>query len=321
MGLPCFWMRVDQRAGKTLEDNVHMANNDKTIVTCAVTGGMQFNRKHPHVPITPEEIARSVIDSADAGAAVAHIHVRDPITGEGSQDPSLYAEVVRRVRKSGADIILNLTCGGYARYLPDPDDESRGTTGTNVANVETRVKHIEENLPDICSLDVTTANQTDGSQEFVYLNTTRTLRAMAARFKQLGVKPELEVFQAGDILFARQMIDEGLIEGTPMFQFVLGVKWGAPADIETMIYMRNLLPSNALWAGFGIGRLQMPMVAQAVLLGGNVRVGLEDNLYLKRGVFASNGQLVERAVGIIQSIGKEVASPSEARLILGLEKR
>jgi uncharacterized protein (DUF849 family) len=297
-----------------------MSFDDKTIVTCAVTGGMEFNRAHPHVPITPEQIASAVIEAANAGAAIAHIHVRDPNTGAGSQDPALYAEVVQRIRDSGVDVVINLTCGGYARFFPDPEEESRAAPGTNVAPVEKRVRHIEENLPDICSLDVTTANQVDGKSDFVYLNTPRTLRAMAKRFQELGVKPELEVFQAGDILFANQMIKDGLVSGRPMFQFVLGIKWGAPADPETMLYMRNLLPAGAAWAGFGISRLEMPMVAQAVLLGGNVRVGLEDNLYLKRGVFASNGQLVERAVTIIEYLGKSVATPQDARAMLGLKK-
>jgi uncharacterized protein (DUF849 family) len=293
----------------------------KTIITCAVTGGMEFNRAHPHVPITPTQIAAAVVEAANAGAAIAHIHVRDPQTGAGSQDPVLYAEVVRRVRQSGVDIVINLTCGGYARFFPDPEDESKAAPGTNVAPLKVRVRHIEENLPEMCSLDATTANQVDGNDDFVYLNTPRTLRAMAKRFQELGVKPELEVFQAGDILFVNQMIKEGLISGTPLFQFVLGIKWGAPADPETMLYMRNLLPRGSAWAAFGVSRLQMPMVAQAVLLGGNARVGLEDNLYLKRGVFATNGQLVERAVEIVECIGKSVASPQEARAMLGLKKQ
>ncbi len=219
------------------------------------------------------------------------------------------------------DIVINLTCGGYARFFPDPEDESKAAPGTNVAPLKVRVRHIEENLPEMCSLDATTANQVDGNDDFVYLNTPRTLRAMAKRFQHLGVKPELEVFQAGDILFVKQMIKEGLISGTPLFQFVLGIKWGAPADPETMLYMRNLLPPGSVWAAFGVSRLQMPMVAQAVLLGGNVRVGLEDNLYLKRGVFATNGQLVERAVRIVECIGKSVASPQEAREMLGLKQQ
>jgi len=293
----------------------------KVIVTCAVTGGMSYNRSHPNFPVTPKEIADSAIEAARAGAAVVHLHVRDPETGEGSQDPALYSEVVKRIRDSAQDVVINLTCGGNARFYPHPDDESKAGPGTNVKMVEDRIIHIVENLPELCSLDVTTANQSDGDQDFVYLNTTRTLRKMAASFQSLGVKPEMEVFQAGDILFANQMVTEGLVEGTPMYQFVLGVRWGAPADPETMMYMRNLLPSNACWAGFGIARLQMPMVAQALMLGGNIRVGLEDNLYLKRGVFASNEQLVQRAVTITDALGLEVATPQQVRSQLGLVKQ
>jgi len=292
--------------------------NKPVIITCALTGGADYNPKHPYVPVTPEEIANSAIASAKAGAAVAHIHVRDPETTAPSQDVALYKEVVERIRAADTDIITNVTAGGYARFLPDPEDESRALPGTTVAPVDVRVKHIEETLPDICSLDVTTANQGDGSTEFVYLNTTRTLRAMAKRFQAAGVIPELEVFQAGDILFARQLIDEGLVAAPSMFQFVLGIQWGAPADPETVIYMRNMLPEGANWTAFGIARSQMPMVATSVLMGGNVRVGLEDNLYLKRGVFARNEELVAQAVNIVESLGRRVATPDEAREMLGV---
>jgi len=295
--------------------------SEKVIVTCAVTGGMDFNRRHPHVPITPREIADSAIAAAKAGASVVHLHVRDPATGNGSQDPKLFKEVVDRIRDSSTDVVINLTCGGNARYYPDPQDESRAGPGTNVKGVEERTVHIVENRPELASLDVTTANQGDGDEEFVYLNTTRTLRAMAGVFREAGVKPEMEAFQAGDVLFANSMVEEGLIDGIPLYQFVLGVKWGAPCDPETMLYMRGLLPSKVSWAGFGISRMQMPMVAQSVLLGGNVRVGLEDNLYLSRGVFATNEQLVARAVSIVESMGKEVATPADCRKTLGLTKR
>ncbi len=175
-------------------------------------------------------------------------------------------------------------------------------------------------MPEIASLDITTGNQVEGKLEFVYLNTTRTLRAMARRFQELGVKPELEVFGPGDILFGKSLIEEGLIDGVPLFQMVLGVLWGAPANTETILYQRNLIPPNAQWAAFGIGRDQMPMMAQAALLGGNVRVGLEDNLYLSRGVFATNGQLVERACSVIEHLGMSVATPAEARDIMGLSR-
>ncbi|MND35693.1 3-keto-5-aminohexanoate cleavage enzyme [compost metagenome] len=290
----------------------------KVILTCAVTGNAPFNPKHPAMPVTPQQIAEACIEAAHAGASVAHIHVRDPKTGGGSRDPALFKEVVDRVRSSGVDIVLNLTCGLGAFFLPDPEDESRGLPESDVIPVAERVLHLEQCLPEIASLDITTGNQVEGQLEFVYLNTTRTLRAMAKRFQELGVKPELEVFSAGDILFGNSLIADGLIDGTPLFQMVLGVLWGAPATAETMIYQRSLIPANAQWAAFGIARQQMPMVAQSALLGGNVRVGLEDNLYLSRGVFASNGQLVERARTIIECMGMSVATPAEAREVMGL---
>lgn len=291
----------------------------KVIITCAVTGNAPVNPKYPHeYPITPAQICEAVVEAARAGAAVAHIHVRDPQSGHGSSDPKLFREVVDRIRGSGVDIVINLTAGHGALFLPDPEDESRALPGSDMMSAEDRVRHLRECLPEIASLDVTTGNQVEAGFEFVYMNTTRTLRRMARLYRELGVKPELEAFQMGDVLFANELVREGFISDPPLYQFVLGVKWAAPADPETMIYLRRLLPPNAVWAGFGIGRQQMPMAAQAVLLGGNIRVGLEDNLYLERGVFATNGQLVERAVRIVESLGEQVASPEEAREILGL---
>jgi len=292
----------------------------KVILTCAVTGNAPFNRKHPAMPVTPAQIAASSIEALKAGASIVHIHVRNPETGEGSRDPKLFKEVVDRVRSSGIEAVLNLTCGLGAFLLPDPEDERRALPESDLVPVAERVLHLEQCLPDIASLDVTTGNQVEGQLEYVYLNTTRTLRAMAKRFQELNVKPELEVFSAGDILFGKQLIKEGLIDGPPLFQMVLGVQWAAPSGAETMIYQRNLLPPDAVWAAFGIGREQMPMVAQSALLGGNVRVGLEDNLYLSRGVFATNGQLVERARTIIESLGLEIATPGEAREMLALRR-
>lgn len=293
--------------------------NQKRIITCAITGNAPYNKKHPSFPVTPKEICDSTIEAARAGATIAHIHVRDPETGAGSRDVKLFRETVDRIRNTGTDIIINLTCGLGAFLLPDPKDESRALPESDVATVTERVRHLEECLPDIASLDVSTGNQVEGDTEFVYLNTTRTLRGLARRFLELGVKPELEAFQAGDVLFANQLVDEGLVIGKPMYQFVLGVKWGAPADTETVLYMKNLIPAGSLWTAMGIGRSEMPMVAQSVLLGGHARVGLEDNLYLKRGVFATNGQLVERAGEIIDRLGYEAASPADGRNILGLK--
>jgi 3-dehydrocarnitine:acetyl-CoA trimethylamine transferase len=290
----------------------------KVIITCAVTGNAPFNRRHPSFPVTPEQIAASCIEAARAGAAVTHIHVRDPNTGNGTRDPRLFKETTDRLRASRTDVVINLTAGLGGFLLPDPADESRALPESDVCSVDERMEHLEICRPEIASLDITTGNQVEGPVEFVYLNTTRTLRAMAKRFQELNIKPELETFSAGDIEFGKALVQEGLISGTPLFQFVLGIKWGAPADTRTILYMRDLLPSNALWAALGTGRLEMPVVAQTILLGGNVRVGLEDNLYLRRGVFATNGQLVERAKMIIEALGYEAATPTEARKMLGL---
>ncbi|MGE3595812.1 MAG: 3-keto-5-aminohexanoate cleavage protein [Dehalococcoidia bacterium] len=293
----------------------------KIIVTCAVTGNAPFNRKHPSFPITPEQIAAAAAEAAAAGAAIAHFHVRDPVTGNGSRDRALFREVVSRVRDAGTDIVINLTAGMGAFLYPDPEDESRALPESDIIGVEERVAHLADNLPEIASLDVTTGNQVEGNAEFVYLNTTRTLRGMAKRFQMLGVKPELEAFQAGDVLFANQLVKEGLVDGTPMYQFVLGVKWAAPAESETVLYMRDLIDApGAQWTAMGIGRDEFPIAAQSLLAGGHVRVGLEDNLYLDRGVFATNGQLVERAVRIIEDLGCQPATPEEARQMLQLRR-
>jgi len=294
----------------------------KIILTCAVTGNAPVNPRYPfRYPVTPAQICDAVIEAAKAGASVAHIHVRDPDTSHGSRDVKLFREVVDRIRSSAIDIVINLTAGHGALFLPDPDDESRALPASDVLSAEERIEHLKDCLPEIASIDVSTGNQVEAGIEFVYLNTTRTLRQMAKRCQELGVKPELEVFQMGEVLFANQLVSEGIVDDPPMYQFVLGVKWAAPADPETVIYLRNLLPNGAVWASLGIGRQQMPMVAQAVLLGGNVRVGLEDNLYLSRGVFATNAQLVERASMIIEALGDDVATPDEARQILGLRRR
>lgn len=290
----------------------------KVIITCAVTGNAPFNPQHPSFPVTPAQISAACVEAAAAGAAIVHVHVRDPKTSAGSRDPTLFKETVDRLRDTGTDAIINITAGLGAFLLPDPLDEKRALPESDVASVDERMEHLELCRPDMASLDITTGNQVEGSMEFVYLNTTRTLRAMARRFQQIGVKPELETFNAGDVEFGKALVAEGVIDDPPLFQFVLGVKWGAPADTETMVYMRNLLPVRSAWAALGIGRWEMPVVAQSILLGGNVRVGLEDNLYLRKGVFATNGQLVERAKLLCEALGFEVATPAEARALLGL---
>lgn len=292
----------------------------KVILTCAVVGENQYNRAHPNFPITPQQIADAALEAEQAGASAVHLHVRHPETGEGSRDPDLFLEMATRVRENGVKAVMNITCGGGAIFCPDPDNEGRAGPGSDLASAEERVRHIEVCLPEVCSLDVTTQNQLDGDKSYVYLNTEYTLRKMAKRFQELGVKPEIEVFAPGDILLANKMLQEGLFDAPPSYQIVMGTSWGLPATPETLIYMKSLLPADAVWAAFGIAKMQMPIVAQATLLNGHVRVGLEDNLYLSRGVFASNGQLVERARTIIECLGYEVATPDEARKILGLRK-
>jgi uncharacterized protein (DUF849 family) len=298
-----------------------MTDKRRVMLTCAVTGGSAFNRRHPKFPITPVQIADAAIEAQEAGATAVHLHVRNPQTGEDSRDPALFSALTELVRKRGLHAILNLTCGGGAAYIPSPDNDGIAGPGTDVGSVEDRTRHIRENLPEVCSLDVTTQNQLDGTTEVIYLHSQRTLRGMARVFLDLGVKPEIEVFAPGDILFANQMITEGLFRAPPFFQMVLGTKWGLPCETETIVYLRRLLPLGALWAAFGLGPMQMPMAAQSVILGGNVRVGLEDNLYLERGVFASNGELVKRAVRLIEDLGCAVATPDEGRALLQLTPR
>ncbi len=291
--------------------------NNEVIITCAVTGAGDTVGRHPGVPITPEQVADAAIEAAKAGAAVAHVHVRDPETGKGSRDPALFREAVERIRDSGTDVVINLTAGMGGDWVPSDDDPSLPGPGTDMIGPAERLAHVEDLKPEICSLDCGTLNFGGGNE--IYISTPAYLKAMAEQVKAWGVKPELEVFDLGHIRFARSMIDAGLIEDPPLFQICLGIPWGAGADTATMMAMRDALPDGALWAGFGISRMEMPMVAQAVVLGGNVRVGLEDNLYLDKGVLASNGQLVERAVEIVERLGARVLPPQEARTKLGLK--
>lgn len=289
-------------------------NND-VIISCAVTGAGDTTSRSNLVPITPRQIADSAIEAAKAGAAVVHVHVRDPETGQGSRDPSLFKETVDMIRDSGVDMIINLTAGMGGDWVPSEGDPSLPGPGTDMIGPEARLAHVVECKPDICSLDCGTMNF---GGNYTYINTAPYLRTMAKIAQELGVKPELEVFDLGQIRLARSLIEDGLIDAPPMFQICLGIPWGAGADTETMAAMKQALPTDAIWAGFGISKMQMPMVAQAVLLGGNVRVGLEDNIYLDRGVLASNGMLVERAVEIIERMGARVLGPDEARSKIGL---
>ena len=291
--------------------------NYEVIITCAVTGSGDTAEKHPELPKSPNQIADAAIEAAQAGAAVAHIHVRDPQTGEAGRKLEWYQEVVERVRASSTDVVLNLTAGMGGDFIPDKEDPGKGGPGTDMATPHERLAHVKELLPEICTLDCGTQNYSTSA----YVSTPDMLREMAKIIQELGVKPEIEVFELGQIWFAKQLIKEGLIDEPPLFQLCMGIPWTAEANSENMLALRNMLPENSVWAGFGISRMQMPMVAQAMILGGNVRVGLEDNLYLKRGVLASNGQLVERAVEIIERLGGSIISPQQTRDKLGLTKR
>lgn len=294
--------------------------NNEVILTCAVTGAGDTVGRHPAVPVTPRAIADAAIEAAKAGATVVHCHVRDPATGQGSRDPALYRALVDHIRSSGVDMILNLTAGmGGDLQIGAGETPMDFGPGTDLVGGLTRLIHVEELLPEICTLDCGTLNF--GDADSIYVSTPNQLRAGAKRIQQLGVKPELEVFDTGHLWFAKQLLAEGLLDAPPLFQLCLGIPWGAPADTTTMKAMVDSLPPGAMWAGFGIGRMQMPMVAQAVLLGGNVRVGLEDNLWLDKGVPASNGSLVERAQELITRLGARVLTPAEGRVKLGLKKR
>ncbi len=293
-----------------------MAMNTNVVVTCAVTGAGDTVDKHPAIPITPEQIANSAIEAADAGAAIVHLHVRDPQTGKGSRDIALFKDVVERVRNSGRNVLINLTAGMGGDLIIDDDNPQVPGEGTDLISAEQRMAHVELLRPDIATLDCGTINFDNAN--YVYIQTPNMLRAMAARYAEIGVKPEMEVFDLGHLRFANQMVAEGLIKGPAMYQVCLGIPWGAGADSATMNAMVNQLPSDVFWSGFGISRAQMPMVAQAVLLGGNARVGLEDNLFLEKGVPASNAQLVEKAVRIIHDLGGRTCDADETREKLGI---
>lgn len=288
------------------------------VITCALTGGADSADKNPAIPATPSEIATSALDAAAAGAAVVHIHVRDPVTRKPAMELPLYREVVERIRERNADVILNLTMGAGGRFVPGADEPRLPGEGTTLVSPAERTRHVEELKPDICTLDVATMN----FGEHAFMNTPAHLRAMAASAKRAGAKPEIEVFDLGHIELARRLIADGDLAEPPLFQICLGIPWGAPATPETMIAMRDRLPKNAIWSAFGISRMQMPMVALAATLGGNVRVGLEDNLYLSAGTLApSNAALVEKAVSLLAHIEFRPATPAEARTTFGLAAR
>lgn len=288
--------------------------NRKVMIACAVTGSADTPGKNPAVPVTPAQIAQSAIDAAKAGAAIVHIHVRDPQTTKPSMDVAHYREVVQRIRDSGTDVVINLTTGPGARFAPGAEDPLKVGPGTNLKTAAQRVQHVVELKPEICSLDMGSMNM----GQYVFVNTPNILENMAVAIRDAGIVPELEVFETGHLLLAKRMIETGHIKGPGMFQICLGISWGQPATSEAMTYMRNLLPKESPWFAFGISLHQFPMAAQAVLLGGHIRVGLEDNIYLGRGQLApSNAALVEKAARIVEILGDHVATPAEARQMLG----
>ena len=297
-----------------------LAMNREVFITCAVTGSGSTQDRSPHVPRSPAQIAESAIAAAQAGAAVVHCHVRDPETGKPARDPALYREVTERIRDSKTDVVLNLTAGmggdltlgGAATPLPP-------VAGTDMISAAERVAHVVECQPEICTLDCGTMNFAEA--DYIMVNSPGMLRDMAARMVESGVRIEIEAFDTGHLWFAKELVREGIIPEPVLVQLCMGVPWGAPDDLNTLMAMVNNVPSGWHWSAFSLGRNQMPYVAAAVLAGGNVRVGLEDNLMLDRGVLATNAQLVERAVTIIESMGARVVGPDEVRKRLSLKKR
>lgn len=299
-----------------------MLNPSRNVfITCAVTGAGDTTGRSPKVPMTPRQIADSCIEAAQAGAAVVHIHVRNPQTGGAARDPALYREVVQYIRASGVDMVLNLTAGmGGDLTLgnveqPLPPNE----IGTDMAGATERLAHVRELLPEICTLDCGTMNFGEG--DYVMTNTPATLKEIAKQIKEMGVRPEIEAFDTGHVLLAKWLKDQGLIEDPAMIQLCMGIPWGAPDDFSTFMAMVNAVPQDWTFSAFSIGRNQLPYVAMAILAGGNIRVGLEDNIWLDRGVLASNGDLVKRAVTIAEAMGSKIMTPNEVRQTMQLTKR
>jgi uncharacterized protein (DUF849 family) len=287
----------------------------RVIVTCAVTGNQTTPEMTPHLPVTPEEIAGACLGAAEAGAAAVHIHVRDPKTGLPSMEIDYYRDVVARIRARNSELILNITTGPGGRFSPDPDDPKIAGPGTTLTRPENRVAHIALLKPDICTLDLNTMN----SGKEVVINTPPNVRRMAAVIREARVRPEIEFFDSGDIALCRDLISDGTLEGPILCSIVMGVKYGFQPAPETVLYARGLLPPGAVWSAFGTSRMAFPMVAQSYLAGGHVRVGLEDAIYLDKGVLAqSNAAMVEKARGIIESLGGQIATARQAREILSL---
>jgi len=289
-------------------------------ITCALTGSGDSTGSSDKVPVTPEQIAAAAVEAARAGAAVVHVHVRDPLTGKGARDVAYYREVVERLRGSGTDVVINLTTGmGGDLVLGGAERPLPYVAGTDMAGATERLAHVAELRPEICSLDCGTMNFVAGG-DYIMVNTPAMVRAMAAGIKALGVKPEVEAFDTGDLALLNELVAEGLIDGPALVQLCMGIPYGAPNDPLTLAAMVDRLPDGAVFSAFSIGRYQLPYAAMAVLFGGNVRVGLEDNLYLSRGVLATNGQLVERAVTLLGAMNVRVLTAPEVRERLGLTR-
>ena len=294
--------------------------NREVFITCAVTGSGATQDRSPHVPRSPQAIAASAIDAAKAGAAVVHCHVRDPVTGAPARAPELYRELTERIRASSTDVVLNLTTGMGGDLILGPVEQPLPLGNqTDMAGASERMQPVAECRPEICTLDCGTMNFNEA--DYVMTNTPGMLRAMGGMMAELEVQPEIEAFDTGHLWFAQQLVAEGVLKPPVLAQLCMGVPWGAPDDLNTLMAMVNNVPAGWFWSAFSLGAHQLPYVAAAVLAGGNVRVGLEDNLYLAKGQLATNAQLVERAVHIIESLGARVLGPNEVRERLGLVKR
>ncbi len=296
--------------------------NQEAFITCALTGAGDTVGRSDKVPVTPKQIAHAAVEAASAGAAAVHVHVRDPDTGKGARDPKLFREVVDRVRSSGVDVVLNLTAGMGGDLVlggaeePLPRDEG----ATDMGGAAERMAHVEELLPEICTIDCGTMNFAAGG-DYIMVNSPAIIRAMTRKAQSLGVRPELEVFDTGHLVMVLDLVREGLLDDPIVVQLCMGIPYGAPDDPQTLMTMVNQLPPGAIFSAFSIGRMELPYVAMAVLAGGNVRVGLEDNIYLSRGVLATNGQLVERAVSILDAMNVRILGPDDMRTKLKLTKR
>ena len=294
--------------------------NREVFITCAVTGSGDTTSKSDLVPITPEQIANDAIEAAKAGAAIAHCHVRDPETGAPSRDLALYREVVERIRESDTDVVINLTAGmGGDIILGSAEEPLPLSDSSDLVGASIRTEHVRELMPEICTLDCGTMNFSHG--DYIMANTPSTLRAMAKQMKDAGVRPEIEVFDTGHLVLAKQLVSEGLIDDPVMVQLCMGIPYGAPDDINSLMAMVNNMPENWTYSAFSIGRNQLPYAALAPIAGGNIRVGLEDNIYLDRGVLATNAQLVERAATIVSAMNFKIMTPEDVRQKLKLVKR